>query len=81
MTAAMAMPGNAAHRSWFISSAPDWPTPCAIRQTAEPRTASGQNRTSPAPPAVSRTVGTRLWCSIHARVAGEIHPATSRIRS
>lgn len=29
----------------------------------------------------ANSVGTRLWCSTHARMAGDIHPASSRTRS
>ena len=43
--------------------------------------ATSQNRRSSTPFSVPRTSSTRLWCSIQVRVAGEIHPETSRMRS
>ena len=39
-----------------------------------------QRRASPASLAASITAVARLWCSIHVRTAGEIHPETSRMR-
>ena len=50
-------------------------------RTSERRAENGQNRTSPASPALARRAGTRPWRSIQARVVGDIHPATSRSRS
>ena len=49
--------------------------PVLLRQSA-----TSQNRRSSAAFSVPRTSSTRLWCSIQVRVAGEIHPATSRMR-
>ena len=53
----------------------------AMDRRPEQRTASLQNRVPSASLAASIAAGARLWCSIHVRIAGEIHPATSRMRS